>query len=280
MKKINMDDSFRQDLITKFTDYVNKTKFTSNIINFSATIDNEVKLRDNETPTVYISASAYLKMMLYVRDTDIEIAWHGVVERNKEQNWYHIKDVFLYPQIIRATTVDTDQEKYQEWLQSIEDDEVFNNIRFQGHSHVNMSTYPSGTDTNMYDNFLQVLPKNDYYIFMIMNKRGEITCLIYDLAKNAIYETADINIRILAPKTQDLIGDIAKEKEKYCEKPVYGSYGTTRSKYSYLDDIEEYYSTRDLPKQRKDVNDIIESIDNKYKNTKLALKKKIKGGIK
>lgn len=280
MKRINVDETFKQDIIAKFTDYINRTKFTDNKITFSADIDTTVNVKDISRPTIYISATAYLKMMLYVRDTDVEIAWHGTVERNQEQNWYHIKDVFLYPQIIRATTVDTDQEKYQEWLQNIEDDDVFNNIRFQGHSHVNMGTFPSGTDLNMYNNFLQVLPNNDYYIFMIMNKTGSITCFIYDLAKNLIYETADIDIKILGPKTHNLIKDINTEKSKYCERPVY-----THSTTSGFFDFDKYMSERDIPPVKTDVNKLLDEIDSKYKNTKLTTTKiknniKVKGGKK
>ena len=280
MKKINIDETFKQDIIAKFTEYINKTKFTDNRITFTADINTAIDTTNITRPTVYISTTAYLKMLLYIRDTNVEIAWHGTVERNQEQNWYHIKDVFLYPQIIRATTVDTDQEKYQEWLQNIEDDDIFNNIRFQGHSHVNMGVYPSETDLNMYNNFLQILPKNDYYIFMIMNKSGAITCFIYDLAKNLIYETADINIKILAPKTHDLIKDIESEKTKYCEK----------STYTYTN-YDKYITERDLPdystsfKQHQDVNDLLNEIDNKYKNSRISIigknkKIKVKGGKK
>lgn len=281
MKKINIDDTFKQDLITRFTNYINTTKFTDSKITFSANFDNSVNATKEEKPTVYISTIAYLKMMMYVRDTDTEIAWHGTVERNQKQNWYYIKDVFLYPQTIRATTVSTDQEKYQEWLQNIEDDEVFNNIRFQGHSHVNMAVSPSGTDLDMYDNFLQVLPKNDYYIFMIMNKSGDITCLIYDLAKNIIYETADINIKIITPRTQDLAKDIKEEKDKYCEKISY-----TYSPYRYSNYLkDDPYADYEYYDNKEDINDLIDDINNKYKNTSLsAIKKKnkikVKGGKK
>ena len=292
MKKINIDDNFKQEIIAKFTDYINKTKLADNKINFTMNIDNTVDSTKIQKPTVYISSLAYLKMMLYIRDTDIEIAWHGTVERNQKENWYFIKDVFLYPQIIRATTVDTDQEKYQDWLQNIEDDEVFNNIRFQGHSHVHMSTSPSSTDLNMYNNFLQVLPKNDFYIFMIMNKHGEITCFIYDLAKNLIYDTADINIKIIANKTQDLLKDITTEKEKYCEEHKYNfnnvysnkALPTNYKSYKDYDDFY-YYANRDIPDYSKtsDVNDLLDEIDNKYKNPHITLKKnitKIKGAKK
>lgn len=283
MKTIKINDQTKQDIITKFTQYINNTKFTDNKITFTTDIENTVAATEKK-PTVYISTLAYLKMLLYVRDTDVEIAWHGTVERNQAQNWYHIKDVFLYPQIIRATTVDTDQEKYQEWLQNIEDDDVFNNIRFQGHSHVNMGTTPSGTDLNMYSNFLQVLPNNDYYIFMVMNKAGSITCLIYDLAKNLIYENADINIKVMTPHTYDLINTINEEKTKYCEKPVYKPYNYT-GKPIY--DWEKYYAERDIPSSSKQlsVDELLDDIESKYKNPRVTITKKkvntkVKGGKK
>lgn len=280
MKKINMDETFKKAAIEKFTEYINGlSRCTSNRIDFSTTFDNTIV--GAARPTIFISSQAYLKMMLYVRDTDVEIAWHGIVERNVEQNWYYIKDVFLYPQIIRSATVDTDQEKYQDWLNNIEDDDVFNNIRFQGHSHVNMGTSPSGTDLNMYDKFLQVLPKNDYYIFMIMNKSGSLTSFIYDLAKNTIYESADIDIKILCTNTRDLIKDIKDEKDKYCENPTYYS-GVTYNGYrhfGFYNRDDDYYLP---PKKTEDINDLLDEIDKKYKNPKLKIKtkNKVKGGRK
>lgn len=280
MKKINMDETFKKEAIEKFTTYINGlSRYTSNRINFSTTFNNTIT--ETTRPTIFISSQAYLKMMLYVRDTEVEIAWHGTVERNIEQNWYYIKDVFLYPQIIESATVDTNQEKYQDWLNNIEDDNVFNNIRFQGHSHVNMGTSPSSTDLNMYDKFLQVLPKNDYYIFMIMNKSGSLTSFIYDLAKNTIYESTDIDIKILCTNTKDLIKDIKEEKDKYCEKPTYHS-GVTYNNYNHfgLYNLEDdYYSP---PKKLEDINDFLDEIDKKYKNPKLKIKtkNKVKGGQK
>lgn len=289
MQKIVLDDKFKQDVIDKFINYVNTTKFTDNRINFSTDIASVIDKTQITRPTVYISAVAYLKMLLYVQETNIEIAWHGTVERNQEHNWYHIKDVFLYPQTIAACTVNTDQEEYQEWLQNIEDDEVFNNIRFQGHSHVNMGTSPSGTDLNMYHNFLQVLPKDDYYIFMIMNKSKTITCFIYDLAKNLIYETQDIDIKILTNGSQDLIKDLKAEKEKYCKNVTtqYANYdpfvrGTPNSPYNthnYVQSTDAYM--REIVKQYgntiyddyTETDKLFDELDQKYKNPVIVSKR-------
>lgn len=281
MRKINLDETTKQELIAKFTQYVQNLKLTKDTIHYSADLKPDTAI-DAPKPTVFINAEAYLKMMLYVRDTDIEIAWHGTVERDIEHNWYHIKDVFLYPQIIRSTTVDTDQEKYNKWLEEL-DDETFNALRFQGHSHVNMGTSPSGTDIQMYDNFLQVLPRNDYYMFMILNKRGEFNFYIYDLAKNIIYETEDIDVRIITSETVDLIRDIKDSKNELCERPTY-SYGGYKG-YGFTSiykDEEDYLMNRDMPYY--DINNHLDDIDKKYKNVKLINVKKgkikAKGGKK
>ena len=277
MKQINLDEACKKELIEKFTEYVNKTRLTNDQINFTANLSPCAEPTDIEKPTVFISTTAYLKMMLYVRDTDVEIAWHGTVERNQEQNWYLIKDVFLYPQVISAVTVNTDQEEYQNWLQNIEDDNVFNSIRFQGHSHVNMSTRPSGTDIGMYNDFLQVLPRNDFYIFMILNKRGEFTFMVYDLAKNLIYENEDIDVKVFSADSQDILTAIQNEKDKYCTRHVTPTNNTfnvvsnthhtpfgqpIRHSASY-DDLDNY------------VDEIFEDIDNKHnKHSKYSYTKK------
>lgn len=280
MKVIRINESIKQDLIEKFTTYVNTAKLSDTRINFSANIlGNYTKAQGAERPTIFITAAAYLKMMLYVRDTSTEIAWHGTVERHIENNSYFIKDVFLYPQKISGATVQTDQEKYNDWIMELDDD-THNTMRFQGHSHVNFGASPSSTDLQFYDDMLQVLPKNDYYIFMIMNKSGEMTWLIYDLAKNTIYETTDIDIQIYYDDSDDIIGEIADAKEKYCEKPYVAP--PKYSNYSMLgkwrDEEDDYLMNRDVPPscRKNNTDDIFADIDKKWKNAKL----KAKGGKK
>lgn len=269
MKQIKLDDKMKQDLISKFTNYLNNNRLTDNQITFTSNfnLNPENKIR----PTIYIKDSAYLKMMLYIRDTDTEIAWHGTVERDKERCAYVINNVFLYPQKLNHATVETDQDKYNSWLENLPD-EQFNNMRFQGHSHVDFAPSPSGTDLNYYNNILQTLPENDYYIFMIMNKKGETTFLIYDLAENCIYETEDIDVQIFTGDTVDLFKDIKEDKDKYCEKPTitFNNYGL----YNRPSGAKEWNYTPLEPKTNElDINDYLEMIDQKYKNAKLNTKK-------
>lgn len=285
MKKIQIEENFKENLLNEFKQFLEKTKCTDSSITFTSALNNSIVPTKEERPTLYISALAYLKMMCYVRDTDTEIAWHGTVQRNIKANWYYIKDVFLYPQKITSVTVDTDQEKYQEWLQNIEDDEIFNNIRFQGHSHVNMGTTPSSTDLTMYNDFLQVLSKSDYYVFAIMNKAGSFTCFIYDLQKNRMYETADIDVKIITDTSEDLLKNIKDEKTKYLETKTWSydtsSYKVFNKSYPLTEDELDYYEQQ-FYKDRlhndvyTETDRVYDDIDSKFKNAKLITNKKTK----
>ena len=86
-------------------------------------------------------------MFAIVDECAVELAWHGVVEK-VDQN-YIIHRHPVYPQEIAATTVDAIEDKYGDWLLALEDD-VFNNLRMQGHSHVNMGITPSSVDETYY----------------------------------------------------------------------------------------------------------------------------------
>jgi hypothetical protein len=101
----------------------------------------------------------------------------------------------IYPQSVTGTTVTADEVIYQQWKDKL-DDHQYNNLRYQAHSHVSMSTGPSGVDTNLYDSMLGALGPDSFYIFLITNKRGEFWVNIYDMPKNAIYEKSDIKITV------------------------------------------------------------------------------------
>lgn len=151
----------------------------------------------NRKATVYFTEMAWLKMQTLIREFDKEVAWHGVAYRGEDESKdeYYITDIMVYPQEVTGATVNTDQEKYEMWLMMHEDD-VFNNIRMQGHSHVNMGTNPSGVDTTHQEKILAQLEDDMFYIFMIWNKRGEKTIKIYDLAKNILFDGIDVTVEV------------------------------------------------------------------------------------
>lgn len=174
---------------------------------------------------------AWEKMQLLVKEFDKEVAWHGIAERCEEKDTYLISDILVYPQEVTGSTVTTDQSKYENWLMS-HDDEVFNNIRMQGHSHVNMAVSPSSVDLSLYERILDQLSSDMFYIFMIWNKRGEKTVKIYDLRENILFETADVTVTIKG--MEDMTEFLEEAKELVVTKTYnYGGYGTGAHPYHY-----------------------------------------------
>ena len=145
--------------------------------------------------TVYFSDLAWRKMWGLVQEFSDEVAWHGVARRGENDD-YFIDDIVVYPQEVNGTTVTADQEAYDKWLISL-DDNTFNSLRFHGHSHVNMGTSPSGTDWDLRRKILQGLSDEDFYIFNIWNKSKSKDAMIYDMGKNVLFETNDIEVKIL-----------------------------------------------------------------------------------
>lgn len=173
-----------------------------------------------------------MKSKLLIAMNDKEIAWHSLAKRGEdpEKHEYIIYDVLVYPQEVTGTTVTTDQVRYQTWLYE-QPDEVFNNIRAQCHSHVNMGVSPSGVDTSLYERILNQLSDEDFYIFTIGNKKGDLTVIIYDMGKNILFETKDVTTDIIEDGSG--IFDFFKTvSEAVVTKPA-PKYNTYVGTYSY-----------------------------------------------
>lgn len=162
-------------------------------IKFEQKLDLERKL---ENPIqVDFSGMAYAKQLSLLQNCSSEIAWHGTVRANEDRTVFTIENILVYPQTVTSATVVTDETKYQQWKQLLNDDE-YNSLRFQAHSHVNMGVTPSGVDRNLYDSMLQSLSNNSFYIFMILNKKTDAHIEIYDLQNNAFYGNNDVVITV------------------------------------------------------------------------------------
>lgn len=225
---------------------------------FADAIKEQLEKTEVKKPIVYMMANTYLKMLEYVMKCDTEIAWHGTVKRGEgdKKHIFFIKDVYLYPQKIAAATVQVDDTKYTQWSDA-QDAETFNNRRFQGHSHVDMNAIYSGTDEANKREFLQDLLDDDYYIFLVTNKRQEHNFEVYDLAQNIIFENKDIDFRVYLNENT-ILESIDDEMNKYLTKPTYNftpatnfyknpttpSYGSKTKQYGFYDDDDYSYYDR------------------------------------
>ena len=191
-REINTTNESIQAILQAFRECVAKTSMADGKIHFDytfGTIQRRAKIQFAE--------SAWIKMQTLIREFDTEIGWDGICKRG-EGDTYIVSDILVHPQTVTGATVRTDREEYSKWFrQFVDNDEVFCNLRFQGHSHVNMGVTPSGTDTADWKGLLDDLGPDDFYLFMIWNKRGEKTVRLYDFAKNTLFETADCDIEVL-----------------------------------------------------------------------------------
>lgn len=189
-KVIKVTDELREEIRKEFEEQLAKSKFPDGKFTFSksfSTVQRKVTLKFSE--------KAWWKMRALVAECDKEVGWHGFARRGEdpEKDEYYIDDIIVYPQEVSGTTVTTDQVKYQTWLYNRDDEEFFS-IRMQGHSHVNMGVTPSGVDLTLYESILANLGAEDFYIFLIWNKKDDRTIKIYDLAKNILFENADVSV--------------------------------------------------------------------------------------
>ena len=221
MKPISFNEEVQRKILEDFQKFLTTTRFGKNKINYSYTIENTID-KTIKKPELYFTADAYLKMITLVDSTMDEIGWHGVVERDGHR--FKVTDILIYPQIVTDSNIRTDQEAYNTWLMS-QPDEIFNNIRYQGHSHVNFNITPSdfgpGSDIHLYESILQTLRDTDYYIFMIINKRREVFVMIYDMAQNIVFEKDDITIHVILNDGQFLSDWHRTETEKHVSKQTY-----------------------------------------------------------
>lgn len=147
---------------------------------------------------IFISPTAFLKMQALVMGYDKEVGWWGTVERMKEDS-FRIKDILVFPQYTGAAYIDDEQDdplEMSKWLDGLKD-EVFNEKRFFGHSHVNMSTYFSGEDRRMFNRQVDTIKRasqNRYYLSVVLNKRGEMCWMAYDGDTDKEYTASEIEI--------------------------------------------------------------------------------------
>ena len=211
-KPIKLTAEYLDECRKDFEKALTMTKLSDGKISFT-----KVFSCGDQKATVYFAPVAFAKMSMLIKEFDKEVAWHGIARRADDDtsNDYIIDDIVVYPQEVTGATVEMDTEKYATWIQDNIEDERFNHIYMQGHSHVNMTTSPSSVDLNHQDEILGMLGDDDFYIFMIWNKSFTSTNKIYDLKKNILFEDRDITVKILGqPEGLDKFLSDAKEMVK------------------------------------------------------------------
>lgn len=190
------------------------------------------KAKDQHRPQILFDYEAYHKMRQLVQQCPKEIGWHGTVHRDGLT--FTITDILVFPQVVTAATVNPDDELYTLWAME-QPEEIFNHMRFHGHSHVNMGCTPSAVDTTYQEALIQNV--KDFYIVGIFNKRDEFNIWIYDVENNICYDKTDIDF--LTPTengavwAKTMIAEYVTEPAKPLRVPpvtsIAPSYGTANN---------------------------------------------------
>ena len=216
------------------------------------------KLPDNiSKPTIQVTATAYMKMLELVNQSEVECSWHGLVHRFPEENTYLIYDVLVFPQINSPTSTTTDEKEFAEWQTALIMDMNFpiEELRMHGHSHVNMSVFSSGIDDKYQKDLITKVDDGDYYIFFIMNKKMDICMFLYDFSQQVMFDKNDINFEILCQANTNIRSWAEKQLKEYAvtarpvqqKTPYYGGYSGIRSGYAFEEEEPHSYFNNTKP---------------------------------
>lgn len=172
------------------------------------------KMNDNaKVPKVVIEEACWRKMNALVRNCDKEIGWLGLSKKN--DNVITIYDIEVCDQECGATNTDLKESainKIAEKYLSTEPDKL-NDFRVWGHSHVNMATSPSKQDD---ETFMEYYNSCEYFVRLILNKKGEYNCSVADEETNLVYHGLDVYIAYTTERSV-LNRDVEEIKEKLKE---------------------------------------------------------------
>lgn len=215
-KLININpvkDLVREKLIEKYnTTIFMNTDVVDVHVDIKEILEQHIADKQLTEPKIYITTEAYLKMRKLVDDTTTEIGWYGTVTKMPAlDEVYIIEDILVYPQIVTGATCVQDDDKVFEFEMELTPEQT-NHKRFHGHSHVNMSTGPSGVDENFYQDLLTQV--QDYFIIAITNKRNDYTIRFYDVVNNILYTDLSLHILLADGTTLDDWYGAAKSKLK------------------------------------------------------------------
>lgn len=222
MKKrlINIEpvrDVVREKLIEKYnaTTYIN-TEDINIKLDIKDLLNEYIESKNLTTPTIYISANAYVKMRMLVDQMSTEVGWYGTVTKCPGlQETYVIEDILVYPQTVTGATCEQDETKMFDFEMSLTTEQV-NSKRFQGHSHVNMGVTPSGVDEQFYQDLLTQV--NDYFIICITNKKNDYTVRFYDVENNILY--TDLELKVLLDDGTDTNNWFTLVKDQVANKSI------------------------------------------------------------
>ncbi len=252
-KPIRLTEEWIRSMAEEFMEKLRKANIADGKVSYTKSFQWK---DDDHKVNVLFAPDAYAKMLTLLHGFKSEVAWHGIVERRSD-DCFVIKDIVVYPQTVSGVTVNTDQERYQQWLMNLDDDDACA-LRMQGHSHVDMPVTPSKVDLDNWELILSQLKREQFYIFMIYNKRLERTVKVYDLKTNTLYDGDDVRVAILAENgdlddfMKDAKAQVVGDATIAASRGYGGAYGGYGEGFGrYADFLHSYDAKVPEPKETK-----------------------------
>lgn len=235
MKRARLTNKEKEYIIQAVEKSINKTASFENItIDFDEILP---KFKPPEIkPTLRITAEVMVKMFALVALYQNEISWHCFSKREKVNNTkvYTIYDLTVFPQVNTAVSTNADEKEYTAWLTELltNPESDFENMRVHGHSHVNMQVFSSHIDDAYQHELLSKLEDDDYYIFLVLNKKMEMCVLIYDYEDKVLYESEDVRLEIIS-EDRNILQEVVDSISSKCKT----SFTTSRKTIPYYSDL-------------------------------------------
>lgn len=248
-KPIYVTQAMREEIVAEFTKKVDAMNFLDGKIEYSTSYywpkpTDETGKEMPDTVKVIFSELAFRKQKLLVDSFSGEVAWRGLCRRDAEDpKVFYIDDILIFKQDVTGASVRTEQDEEEQFLLSDMTAEERMACRYHGHSHVDMSVSPSGTDNKFQIDVVDgyrgkgLTPERwvkteaemgdkNFYIFMIWNKRGDVNVRVFDIWNNRLYADKEV---IIETNQADLSDFLAEAKSKVREK-TYSSYTNNYTK--------------------------------------------------
>jgi len=119
------------------------------------------------TYNLRISTLAYEKVMHWVRECELEVGGYGKVIYHKDSDTFEVTDAYLLDQVVTAASTVIDEGALGRLM--YETHALPGELKWWWHSHVNMSTFWSGTDKDT----IRELGEQDWCTATVFNKKAE-----------------------------------------------------------------------------------------------------------
>lgn len=167
-------------------------------------------------PKIYIDINTLSKIQKIIELSPLEVSWFSRVF--KTDNNYCIQDAYIIEQVVNPAETEMTLEGLSAYMTDIISKhgiDYYNSIRCWGHSHVNMSTNPSGQDISQMKEF----NSQDFYIMLIANKHGEFTIRLYDFVNNTIWKNLPLHLEGTIQDEKEIRRELEEKVKKRIPKP-------------------------------------------------------------